>query len=238
MKANVRKDLSGMKFGRWTVLYQAEDRIRPCGKHTTMWHCVCDCGNEKDVSDGSLKNGDSTSCGCVLKEMLISKNAKKNTYDMNGDYGICYFNNGGHFIFDKDDYDVLSKYTWSNRKGYAVSGERVNGKRRNVILHRLLLGLSDGDGLEVDHINGNPGDNRKSNLRAVKHIDNMKNRKLSSRNKSGYAGVRHVDRWVASINADGKSIFLGIFDNKDDAVKARREAEEKYFGEMRRQNEG
>lgn len=199
-----------------------------------MWHCVCDCGNEKDVADSSLKNGKSTSCGCVLKEWLRSTNSKENIYDLSGDYGICYFNNGGSFIFDLEDYDKLKQYTWSGRYGYASSTRN----HAAIIAARLLLGVTNSK-LVVDHINGNPSDNRKSNLRVVTQAKNMQNRKTNVNNTSGVTGVSLKNgHWTARIMANKKEIFLGMFGNKDDAVKARREAEEKYFGEMRRQNEG
>ena len=55
-------DLTGQKFGRWTVLYKAPS----LNKHT-MWHCQCSCGNEKDVQGTHLKSGASLSCGCLHK---------------------------------------------------------------------------------------------------------------------------------------------------------------------------
>lgn len=57
---NNKKDLAGCRFGRWTA-------IRPVdkGKYKYYWHCVCDCGNEKDVMTSSLKRGKSQSCGCL-----------------------------------------------------------------------------------------------------------------------------------------------------------------------------
>lgn len=67
-------DLTGQKFGRWTVLYQT---IPSPKKGVAFWHCVCECGNEKDVRSVSLRNGDSTSCGCRWKEWTKkSKNRK------------------------------------------------------------------------------------------------------------------------------------------------------------------
>jgi len=57
------EDLTGQRFGRWTVLERAENK----GKRTA-WLCKCDCGTVKAVHATSLKNGDSTSCGCYAKE--------------------------------------------------------------------------------------------------------------------------------------------------------------------------
>ena len=57
------KDLTGMKFGDWTVIKRADDRIVESGRKYKMWHCVCSCGKESDVYESNLKKGYSTSCG-------------------------------------------------------------------------------------------------------------------------------------------------------------------------------
>lgn len=62
-------DLTGKKFGRWTVLSRAPDIVSPSGQHTTAWECLCDCGNKRIVRARSLINGDSQSCGCLHQEM-------------------------------------------------------------------------------------------------------------------------------------------------------------------------
>lgn len=97
----------------------------------------------------------------------------------------------------------------------------------------MILDVDD-SGVVVDHINGNPSDNRKENLRVVSHLENMKNRKLSSANTSGITGVFQTKngKWYARIMADGNEIWLGTFETKDDAAAARLAAEEKYFGDM------
>lgn len=58
------KDLTGLKFGRWTVLERAGSN-----KHgRAMWRCICECGNEKAVDSRCLLIGSSRSCGCLNKE--------------------------------------------------------------------------------------------------------------------------------------------------------------------------
>ena len=96
----------------------------------------------------------------------------------------------------------------------------------------------DDSRLEVDHINGDKWDNRKCNLRIVTHADNMKNRKLDKRNKSGYTGVKETKTgtWNAQIYCDGKYINLGTYKTKEEAVKARKSGEEKYFGKFAHEN--
>lgn len=57
------EDLTGQKFGKWTVLERGSNQ----GK-TTCWVCKCDCGTIKEVRSSSLKDGISKSCGCLDKE--------------------------------------------------------------------------------------------------------------------------------------------------------------------------
>lgn len=67
-------NLTGQRFGRWTVIRQAEDKN---GK--IYWHCKCDCGNEKDVYVSSLVRGKSKSCGCLSKEIQSQQKLKNLT---------------------------------------------------------------------------------------------------------------------------------------------------------------
>lgn len=81
---------------------------------------------------------------------------------------------------------------------------------------------------EIDHINGNRSDNRIENLRDVSCYENQKNKKRSSRNKSGVAGVYWLEKeraWRAYISLDKKLKHLGHFRVFDDAVAARKAAE-------------
>lgn len=63
----VKKNLSGMKFGRLTVIEQVEDSITPKGQHLPMWKCICDCGTEIITEGGALKTGHTKSCGCLTR---------------------------------------------------------------------------------------------------------------------------------------------------------------------------
>ena len=88
----------------------------------------------------------------------------------------------------------------------------------------------------VDHINHNPLDNRKSNLRICTQRENVMNSSLNSNNTSGCTGVAWVkenNRWWAYIDINNSRINLGYFIDYDEAVKVRKEAEIKYFGEYR-----
>ena len=84
---------------------------------------------------------------------------------------------------------------------------------------------------EIDHINGNKSDNRFANLRDIKNIENHRNRKRPIDNTSGCIGVnwhKTNKAWQAKITVNGKTLFLGLFQDIDHAIKARKEAETKY----------
>ena len=78
-------DLSGHRFGRWTVIDRADDHFTKSGVRITMWNCVCDCGTHRAVMANALRKGASVSCGCYCKEqtgkMLAERNRRNKKYD-------------------------------------------------------------------------------------------------------------------------------------------------------------
>ena len=92
----------------------------------------------------------------------------------------------------------------------------------------------------VDHINGDKADNWIKNLRLVTNQRNLFNKSsLSKRNFSGFTGVfwsKKARKWQSGIWCNAKNIYLGLYSNKEDAIKARKEAEIKYYGEFRRED--
>lgn len=238
---NVRKDLTGNVYERLTVVKQTEDYIAPCGNHYAQWLCKCSCGNDNliIVRGDELNNGKIKSCGCLTRDRTIARNKagkKYNTYDLSGEYGIGYTFKGEKFYFDLEDYDLIKDYCWYKTvQGYIVTTINKNKKTIALRMHRLVMGEPDMF-YDVDHVRGKNtrNDNRKENLRIATHSQNMMNRGLPSSNKSGVTGVRKGykrNTWDAYITANKKQIRLGTFNNFEDAVQARKEAEEKYFGE-------
>lgn len=226
-------DLTGKKFRRLTVIKRVEDHIMPSGEKRSRWLCRCDCGNEITIMGKNLtkKNG-TKSCGCYVKENMSKVKKRYNTYDLTGEYGIGYTSNNEEFYFDLEDYDKIKDYCWHvHKSGYIVSSD--NNRHQTIKMHRLILDCCDK--LTPDHIHGKDSrnDNRKSNLRIVTHSQNMMNRKLNN-NTSGVTGVswdKNINKWVAYINKDKQRRYLGCFSVFEDAVKARKKAEEKYHGE-------
>lgn len=83
----------------------------------------------------------------------------------------------------------------------------------------------------IDHINGDPSDNRICNLRSVEQAENMKNQALRVNNSSGRVGVRAhkvTGKWHAAIKVNGKNKHLGVFSSHAEASAARSAAESKY----------
>ena len=134
------RDLSGQKFGLLTAMYPTERRDH---RGSVYWHCVCECGNEIDVSAGALLDGNNRSCGCL-----------------------------------KD----------KNQKQIA--------QRRHLV---------DGTCVEV-----------------------LEKRKKRRDNESGFRGVfylKNSNRYRVDIGFKGKRYYVGLFEDYDEAVQARLEAE-------------
>ena len=147
---------------------------------------------------------------------------------------------GKSVIIDLDDYILVMNYKWWESKNKNLSYAYANDKDRNYIsMHRLLLGLTKGDGIKIDHINGNGLDNRKENLRFCTRSQNNMNRK-KARGVSKYKGVCRYesrDKWVAVVKVNGAAHNLGYFEREIDAAKAYNRGALKYHGEFAKLNE-
>lgn len=222
------KDLTGQKFNHLIVKYRGEN---DSSGHIRWW-CECDCGNPKLVLVESyhLKTGHTKSCGCHNQMMRSITHKRYNYFDLSNDFGICYMNDNNAFIFDLEDYNKIKNICWHiNNCGYIIGYSQSLDKE--ILLHKLIM--DDVDNLFViDHIKHNLLDVRKSELRYGDNSKNGMNRKKQKNNTTGITGVyKWDDKWLASIKINGKQINLGIYIKKEDAIKARKEAEEKYFGE-------
>ena len=236
-------DLTGKVFERLTVRSRGPDYISPSGNHVPQWWCECSCGKEDLVLviGSSLKSGYTKSCGCLMKERVSEVNSKTNYFDLETeDYAIGYTLKGEPFWIDKEDVDLISKYCWYyDDKGYLSARDKEN--QSHIKLHRLIMGFPNPELYEVDHKNHPPRnehkiDNRKMNLAIVNRSQNQMNISIQTNNTSGVTGVDYhkaSNKWRARICVNRKSIDLGLFDDFDRAVDARKEAEIKYFGEYR-----
>jgi hypothetical protein len=67
-------DLSGFHFGRLTVIERAENRVAKNGRQKVVWKCICQCGNLVEVDGTYLRSGETSSCGCLTKDILKARN--------------------------------------------------------------------------------------------------------------------------------------------------------------------
>ena len=143
-------------------------------------------------------------------------------------------------IIDDEDYPELMKYQWyavgKPGKEYAARFGSHDGHQssQHIRMHRVLMNAPND--VEVDHINGNTLDNRKSNLRLASRAENSRNRtKFKVGGYSMFKGVTYHKRdgyWQAGIKVDGKSVHLGCFKNEIESAKAYNDAALRYFGEF------
>ena len=132
-------------------------------------------------------------------------------------------------IVSECDYERINKHHWSlSKRGYAVMYNPANKKK--VFMHRMVMNAEYGK--IIDHKNCDPLDNRRENLRYATKSQNRMNCP-STNSHRGVSYHRQSGKWQAYIKKDGKQYALGMYINLEDAVAARKEAEEKYYGEYR-----
>jgi hypothetical protein len=142
-------------------------------------------------------------------------------------------------LIDTSDLEKVKKAkSWwinsgDNAKSPYVRGYMTDdiGNTRKCYLHRLVLNISNPKN-QADHVNHDTLDNRKSNLIVVSNAENCQNRQLYSNNTSGHIGItwhKQTGKWNAQIMVEREKKHLGLFDDINEAILARRAAEEKYF---------
>lgn len=125
-------------------------------------------------------------------------------------------------LVDDEDFAFLNQYNWSasGRKGKEYAQAWTGPITRYVLMHRFLIG--DKPGMEIDHIDRNPRNNCRSNLRHVTHVQNSWNRDAHI-GTSGYRGVTwkaREKRWIAQIRCHRRLVYLGFFHSEIEAAKA------------------
>lgn len=168
----------------------------------------------------------------------------KNRFEINGDTTIIFLNRKSgdalETLIDTSDLEKVQRFpnTWMahwdrKRQKFYCDGKlpRNGDKSKRVSLHRYLL--EPPKHLVVDHINHDPLDNRRSNLRILTNAQNCQNKNgLNRNNKTGVRGVswcKSLGAWRVSIRRDGKYIYQNNFKKFEDAKVAAEEAIKKYL---------
>ena len=124
-------------------------------------------------------------------------------------------------LIDLDDIEKVKEYRWCLTDGYVVHSRR----KKQISMHRLIMDFPRNK--VVDHIHHNRLDNRKSQLRVCTQKENSRNSKAK-----GYALDGGGKKWEVYISINGKSEIIGRFKTEKEALKVRKEAEIKHYGEF------
>lgn len=244
-RPELMKNLAGHQFGRLTATSKYESR--KSGKSTSIyWLCKCSCGNETWVSASNLVSGGVQSCGCLAIELTIERSKRENTFVLDpAGFVRGYDSHGECFLFDEDDFDKVKKYCWHvSKEGYVKTNlpKSEDGDRKLIVLHRYLLDMLDEDfswDRVVDHINGNPRDNRRTNLRIVTQKENSQNTGPYKASKVGYPGVTECNNcpgYIVRATNNGERVYGGYFRDLEKAKEKSIELHNKYYGEFSYEN--
>lgn len=211
------KDIANQRFGRLVAMERDGFYINPTSnKRISVWKCICDCGATTSVIISSLISGKTQSCGCLQKD-------KTTTHGKSRDKRYK-----AHSAM-KDRCNNSNNIHW---KSYGGRGISYDPKWETFQGFWEDMGGSYIEGTTLDRIDVN-GNYCKENCRWVEQSIQSYNRRIDEKNTSGKTGVsyaKNVDKWYAYIDFEGKRISLKLHNSFEEAVKAREEAELKYFG--------
>lgn len=132
---------------------------------------------------------------------------------------------GKETLVSDEDYEELKQHNWcvtpqDGGKWRAVRRDPSSSVGSLIYMHRQIL--DPPDDMQVDHINGDPLDNRRENLRLATQSQNLANCGKQRNNTTGYKGVTqnsgHPNSYTARTKKNSKNIYLGSFSSKEMAA--------------------
>lgn len=205
-------EMVGKRFGRLRVI----SKIRIDKHRDIKWMCKCDCGKNKEIGGKHLRSGHTKSCGCLMVETITTHGMSySSTYRTWKDMiqrcfnknCICYKNYGGRGIKISDRWLKFKAF-------YKDMGTKPKG-------------------LTIERIDNDKG-YYKENCAWETYITQARNKRLSSNNNTGVAGVhwyKQTKKYRVSLCEEGKTHHIGYFSTIDQAIVARKQAEKKYWPE-------
>ena len=234
-KYNRTIDLTGKKFGRLTAMEPIPERSADIN---VQWLCQCDCGNRKVFKAALLTSGRRKSCGCIgvrtdglmtsrtlvegtCVEYMFSDHTPKN--NTSGCKGVN---------LDRGKWRASITYggktKWLGTFDSFEDAVRVRKQAETEVREHLRVVIKE-QGVEISE---------ERLQRNLKDKPNDKPSGTSKNNKSGYIGVfRYGKKWRAYLSRDRKTHWLGTFATLEEAVEARRVAEDEYNENLRNKKE-
>lgn len=212
---------AGSKFGRLTIVKEGPKVVYENGQVRQVW-CKCDCGNPELtlVRTPNLISGNTMSCGCFGDESRKTHGlSNTRTYQIH------------EGMLRRCKPELAEQFPYHAGKGISVCADwnpRLGGCFENFYRD---MGAAP-EGMSLDRIDVD-GDYSKDNCRWASNSVQGYNKGLDPNNTSGKSGVSFYTsqgKWSAEIHVENEHIRLGMFFNFEDAVKAREEAELRYYG--------
>lgn len=147
---------------------------------------------------------------------------------------------GKYTIVDNIDFEWVNSFKWYAKKQGEKSKVARNitnkkGTQDTVLLHRIIMKCPKG--MEVDHIDGDPLNNQRKNLRLCTKKQNRQNKGFSKNNQSGYKGVTlHRNVYEVYVRKNNRHTFVGSHKNKHEAAKIYNKEAKKVFGKFSKLN--
>lgn len=240
-----KTDLTGMRFGNRLVIQNecdVDDWIninKPVPSETRHYYlCKClNCGAIIPTHRCNLmKNPPKRCVFCSNIGNHHDVKTETNSWVVKNNDAMCnvmYKSTCVTFVVDLNDYEKVNAYTWriskKKNKYYVVSGSSKKGTM--LYLHQLILG-ENSDGMEIDHIDGNSLNNRKSNLRFVTHQQNVDNI-IATRidNMIGIRGIsfdKKAGKYTVDFHYHGTRVYFKPWNTIEEAVYCRFVAESMF----------
>lgn len=202
-------DRTNMRYGKLLVLQRAGTNAL----RKVTWKCLCDCGNTTVVPSGALATGNTSSCGCGVKEAITKHGGwKKSSYNTwRAMMRRCY---------NEEDKDYPR---WGGR------GITVYAPWHDYVTFATTVG--EPVGAETFDRIDNDGNYEPGNVRWATPTVQARNARVPKTSKTGVIGVLfHNKRYYAAITVQKKKFYSKCFTTLEEAVLARKELERLHWG--------